>query len=264
MKTSRIAASASVAALINLSLSFALVALAVTLIAADVADAGGRRGGGRGHKGGPAQALNLTDDQKTQAQALHETFRAEAQALRESGDADRETFQALRESHREQFQAILTDEQTTQLETLRAEREANRPEDGGRDRGRHWGGRSGDGERPNLGETLGLSEDQSAQIEALRTDLRAQMQALKESGDGSREEAHALRQTQREQILALLTEEQRTALEELKGDRAGRRHSRRHGGDGTDDASETKTETALKSATAGETRSWGSVKSGTR
>ena len=258
MKTSRIAASASVAALINLSLSFALVALAVTLIAADVADAGGRRGGGRGHKGGPAQALNLTDDQKTQAQALLETFRAEAQALRKSGDADHETFQALRESHREQFQAILTDEQTTQLETLRAEREANRPEDGGRDRGRHRGG------RPNLGETLGLSEDQSAQIEALRTDLRAQIQALKESGDGSREKAQALRQAQREQILALLTEEQRTALKELKSDRAGRRHSRRHGGDGTDDASETKTETALKSATSGETRSWGSVKSGAR
>ena len=246
MKTSRIAACA------------ALVALAVTLIAADFADAGGRRGGGRGHKGGPAQALNLTDDQKTQAQALLETFRAEAQALRKSGDADRETFQALRESHREQFQAILTDEQTTQLETLRAEREANRPEDGGRDRGRHRGG------RPNLGETLGLNGDQSAQIEALRTDLRAQMQALKESGDGSREKAQALRQAQREQILALLTEEQRTALKELKSDRAGRRHSRRHGGDGTDDASETKTETALKSATAGETRSWGSVKSGTR
>ena len=252
MKTSRIAACA------------ALVALAVTLIAADFADAGGRRGGGRGHKGGPAQALNLTDDQKTQAQALLETFRAEAQALRESGDADHETFQALRESHREQFQAILTDEQTTQLEALRAEREANRPEDGGRDRGRHRGGRSGDGERPNLGETLGLSEDQSAQIEALRTDLRAQMQALKESGDGSREKAQALRQAQREQILALLTEEQRTALEELKGDRAGRRHSRRHGGDGTDDASQTETETALKSAKSVETRTWGSVKSGTR
>ena len=44
------------------------------------------------------------------------------------------------------------------------------------------------------------------------------MQALKESGDGSREKAQALRQAQREQILALLTEEQRTALEELKSD----------------------------------------------
>ena len=143
MKTSRIAASASVAALINLSLSFALVALAVTLIAADVADAGGRRGGGRGHKGGPAQALNLTDDQKTQAQALLETFRAEAQALRESGDADRETFQALRESHREQFQAILTDEQKKKFKETQSQR-PTRPQGrpGGEGKGKQRPGRS--------------------------------------------------------------------------------------------------------------------------
>jgi len=247
MKTSRIAA---------------LVALAVTLIAADVADAGGRRGRGRRHKGGPAQALDLTGDQKTQAQALHETFRAEAEALRKSDEADREAFQALRESHHEQFQAILTDEQIEQLGTLRAEREANRTEDGRHGRGRHRRGRGGDGERPDLGETLGLSEDQSAQIEALRTDLRSQLETLRESGEGSREEAKALIEAHREQIQAVLTEEQRGALEELKGDRAGRRHSRRHGGGG--EATETETEAAQKSTASVEDRTWGSVKSGTR
>jgi Spy/CpxP family protein refolding chaperone len=252
MKTSRIAAGA------------ALVALAVTLIAADVADAGGRRGAGRGHKGGPAQALDLTDDQKTQAKALHETFRAEAEALRESDEANREAFQALRESHRERFQAILTDEQSEQLETLRAEREANRPEDGRQGHGRHRRGRGGDGERPDLGDALGLSEDQSAQIEARRTDLRSQLEALRESGEGSREEAKALIGAHREQIQSLLTEEQRGALEELKGDRAGRRHSRRHGGGDGDEATETETEAAQKSNASVETRTWGSVKSGTR
>ena len=131
MKTSRIAACA------------ALVVLAVTLIAADVADAGGRRRGGRGYKGGPAQALNLTDDQKTQAQALLETFRAEAQALRESGDADRETFQALRESHREQFQAILTDEQKKKFKETQSQR-PTRPQGrpGGEGKGKQRPGRS--------------------------------------------------------------------------------------------------------------------------
>ena len=54
------------------------------------------------------------------------------------------------------------------------------------------------------------------------------------------------------------------ALEELKGDRAGRRHSRRHGGGDGDEATETETEAAQKSNASVETRTWGSVKSGTR
>ncbi len=253
MKTSRIAVCAG------------LVALAVMV--ADVAEAGGRRGGGPGGAGehrGPAEALGLTDDQQTQAQALHETFRAEAEALRESGDADREAFAALRESHRTRFEAILTDEQKTQLETLRAEREANRPEDGGRGHGRrgpHGGGDRGD--RPNLGEALNLSAEQTTQLETLRGDLRTQLEALRESGEGSREQAQALFEAHREQMQALLTDEQRATFEELRANRPEGRHPRRfHRGDGGDAVdTETESEAAAKSTAAVKSRSWASVKS---
>jgi Spy/CpxP family protein refolding chaperone len=263
MKTSRIAACAG------------LVALAATLITVEVADAGGRGRSGRragtaeGH-GGPGQALNLTEDQQAQLQALRQQGHAEAEALHESGGADRGAFKALRESHRVQFQAILTDEQRDQLETLRAEWEANRPEGGDRPRGHHRRGPGGAGERPDLGATLGLSEDQSTQIKALRTDLRSQLEALRESGEGSREQAQELIAAQREQMQSILTDEQRTQLETLRAEREanrpegghrGRGHHRRGPGGDEDTGTETETEAAAKTNSV-ETRSWGSVKSG--
>ncbi len=268
MKTSLIAACAG------------LVALAATLITVEVADAGGRGRSGRragtaeGH-GGPGQALNLTEDQQAQLQALRQQGHAEAEALHESGGADREAFKALRESHRVQFQAILTDEQRDQLETLRAEREANRPEGGDRPRGHRLRrllrrGPGGAGERPDLGATLGLSEDQSTQIKALRTDLRSQLEALRESGEGSREQVQELIAAQREQMQSILTDEQRTQLETLRAEREasrpegghrGRGHHRRGPGGDEDTGTETETGAAAKTNSV-ETRSWGSVKSG--
>jgi Spy/CpxP family protein refolding chaperone len=266
MKTSRIA------------VGVGLLALTVTLITASVANAGwghGRRGGERPEggphshegRGGPAEVLYLTDDQQAQFDALREAFHAEAVALRESGDADREALDALRESHREQFGAILTDEQKAQLQALHTERRANRPEArrGGRPGGHGRMGR-GDSRRPDLGTALGLSEEQSGQMEALRGALHEQLQALRESAEGSREQAEALHQTHHEQIQALLTEEQRATLEQLRANRDTRRRPGRRGGPPCcAEAGAEAGETEAAEKTAGtQSRSWGSVKSGAR
>lgn len=243
--------------------------LAAMLMTADFADAGGhggRQGGApEGHEN-RAEALGLTENQTAQMQSLRESYRSEAEALKGSGEGTRQAFQALRESHREQAHAILTDEQRTQLQALRAEREANRPEDGhrGRSRGRQ-------GQRPGLCSVIELSDDQESQIETLRGDLRTQVEALRASGEGSREQGKALFEAHREQVQALFTDEQLATLQEYRAQREtnhegnGRRHGRGgHQGSGegaVDDANETETVAAQKSAAAVDTRSWGVVKS---
>lgn len=246
--------------------------LAAMLMTADFADAGGRRGHGGRQGGAPeghenrAEALGLTENQTAQMQSLRESYRSEAEALKGSGEGTRQAFQALRESHREQAHAILTDEQRTQLQALRAEREANRPEDGhrGRSRGRQ-------GQRPGLCSVIELSDDQESQIETLRGDFRTQVEALRASGEGSREQGKALFEAHREQVQALFTDEQLATLQEHRAQREtnhegnGRRHGRGgHQGSGegaVDNANETETVAAQKSAAAVDTRSWGVVKS---
>jgi Spy/CpxP family protein refolding chaperone len=239
-------------------------ALAAMLMTADFADAGGRRGHGGRQGGAPeghenrAEALGLTEDQTAQMQSLRESFRREAEALKGSGESTRQAFQALRESHREQAHAILTDEQRTQLQALRAEREANRPEDGHRGR---------QGQRPGLSSVIELSDDQESQIETLRGDFRTQVEALRASGEGSREQGKALFEAHREQVQALLTDEQLATLQEYRAQREtnhegnGRRHGRGGHQGAVDDANETETVAAQKSAAAVETRSWSVVKS---
>lgn len=261
----------------RITLCAGLMALATTIIVADTADAGGRRGqrfrgqqpsaqDARPDRASRAEALGLTEDQQAQMQALHESFRTEDKALRESlADADRdarhEAFEALRESRHEQVQALLTDEQNAQLEAFHTERLANR---GDSDRRRGHRGADRGGERPDLGAALGLSEDQSTQIQSLRTQLREQMQSLRASGEGSREQAQALRQAHHEQVQSLLTEEQRIALEELRGE-----HRRGPRTDGQGTTPETgvdgaDVDGAAKAAASIEGRSWGSLKSGRR
>lgn len=117
------------------------------------------------------------------------------------------------------------------------------------------------GERPDLGAALGLSPEQATQMQALRTDLRAQMRALRESGEGSREQAQALFAAHHEQMLTLLTEAQRATLEQLHAARPEGGRFGRHGDAATPVAA---TDAAEKPAGSTPGRSWGSVKSGKR
>jgi Spy/CpxP family protein refolding chaperone len=140
------------------------------------AEAGGRRGHMKGHMGGGGgakAALELSEDQLAQLDAL------KAQHMEEK--------QALRDEHKQAFEAILTADQLATLEAFRA----SRTEEGHHRRGA----------RPDLG----LSEEQQAELTALR------------------EQHHEVRQAQREQFKtafeAILTPEQLATLEEIRASR---------------------------------------------
>ena len=128
------------------------------------------------------------------------------QALKESGDISREDVRALRERHRKAFTGVLTGEQRAQLEARKAEWQARKDE-------RRWVGRGGALMRLELG------DDQQAQLQALRRRHRQQMEKSKASGDVAREQVRALREQYREAFQAVLTEEQRAQLDELRAER---------------------------------------------
>ena len=92
------------------------------------------------------------------------------------------------------------------------------------------------GHRHHLGraiEHLDLSDEQAAQIEALRDKHRAEMQALREAGERPSRDAMRERfEAHRAQFEALLTPDQLATLEELKSERGmrGKGHKRGHRG----------------------------------
>lgn len=239
--------------------SFAALALLAAPLAMTQVHAQGRgEGGGRGtHRGARLEQLNLTDAQSAQIESIHANSRsamealltAEQRATLESSDsegrrawkaldltdAQRTEARAIREDSRGQIQGVLTEDQRQQLAQA----------GGGRGHGRgrgHGGGH-------NL-ERLNLTDDQSAQIEAIRDTTRSQMQAVltaeqratlessSESGgrrdfrgldlsEDQRSQLEALRETSREQIQGVLTEEQRQQMEENRSER-GERGERRN------------------------------------
>ena len=99
---------------------------------------------------------------------------------------------------------VLTGEQRAQLEAQKAE----------------WGGAL---------TRLGLGDDQKAQLQARREQHRQQMSALKASEEVGREQMRALRAQYREAFKAVLTEEQREQLEELRAERESQGELRRSG-----------------------------------
>lgn len=125
----------------------------------------GRRGGhgrhGKAELGAKfAEKLNLTDAQKAQIQQIRaasreqnklffdtaQANRNQARSARKAGDtatlnalkatleADRQRFKEIRQAERQQILNILTPEQRTQFEAMKAEHEARRAQRGDKDR----------------------------------------------------------------------------------------------------------------------------------
>ena len=235
------------------------IAAALLLVAAAAMDTsakgwGGKRGfHGHGkcseHKGGLIEQLDLSEDQQAQFQTLKEDLRTQQQALGEQYRTDfaailtdeqlatlearknplglTEDQQAQIDALKDQdltkeefytsFEAILTDDQRDAF----AERKANRSK-----RGKH---------KTSLVDPLGLTEDQQAQVQALREDLHEQKQALREQF--------------RADFEAILTAEQLAILEAIKAKRGSK-----------EEDETTETAAAGKATTSVEQTSWGRVK----
>ncbi len=168
--------------------------------------------------------LNLTDDQRATMKTLDadmktqlDDIRAQVQAGDLGRDEGRSQAQSIRDNFRESRQSVLTAEQLQVLEERRTG-------DGrGRGRGQGRGGSLAD---------LGLSDSQGEQLQGMRDEHRAAMDALRESGDATREDFQQLRETQRQEIDGILTDEQRQTLEQRREERGSKGEGRGQRGGG--------------------------------
>mgnify|MGYP001440245596 CR=1 FL=1 len=152
-------------------------------------DRGKDAGKDRGKKDGGALRVIysvLADDQKPQFDAIMKEFRTGMDAIFSSikaGEMTREEAKAeiesMEETMKSAIDALLTDDQKTQLEQMRADRKAEKKT-------------YMEAVRQARIEALGLTDDQIAAIEAARAETKAAMEALKaqvESEDLTKEEA---------------------------------------------------------------------------
>lgn len=183
-----------------------LVVAALSIATVSAVDA--QRGAfGKVRSAAIANKLGLSDEQKTQMEALHEAHREAIKSLRASGERpNREQMKELFFAHREQMEQILTPEQLEQIKGWKSDNRMGRKE-------RYRGGASsmqpGQDRRGALAEQLGLSEDQRSRAEAIHSDFVARMKEL-----------HAAHKADRQ---ALLSQEQLDALAARQGEKGRRR-----------------------------------------
>ena len=168
--------------------------------------------------------LNLTEEQRTTMKSLDADMKAQIEDIRarvRAGNLSRaearSQTQDIGATFREDRRAILTAEQLQVLQE-------SRPEGAGR------GHRRGQRGRGPLTE-LGRSEAQGEQLRNMRDEHRIAMDSLRESGNATPEDFQQLRETQRREIDAILTDEQRETLEQRREERGSKGEGRgRHGG----------------------------------
>ena len=154
-----------------------------------------------------ANKLGLSDEQKTQMEALHQAHRDAIESLRASGERpSREQMKELFSAHREQMEQILTPEQLEQIKGWKSDNRMGRKE---RYRGDASSMQPGQDRRGALAEQLGLSEDQRSRAEAIQSDFVARMKEL-----------HAAHKADKQ---ALLSQKQLDALAARQGEKGRRR-----------------------------------------
>ena len=208
--------------------AWSLVAMAVVLLMAQVAEAqrGEGRGRGRGGRGMMGRfiptvqlaaesadvqaALSLTDEQKSQVDGINDKLRESRRDIfdRREGDfgAAREEMQKLQEEASAQLAEVLNDDQHKRL--LGISIQVN--------------GAAALNE-PALAKELKVTEDQQAKLEEAReSNMRSAGEAFRElrdlSGDERRARLQELRAESDKSLLAVLTSEQQAQYESLKGE----------------------------------------------
>ena len=181
-------------------------------------------------------SLGLSDQQVADLDELYEDYQADVKAAMddatESGDRSgrRTKLKELRQGFEDGFNDVLTDEQRARLAEIKANAAARRKESG-------W-------ERyiNTLTDSLGLSDEQVENLNKLyddyQADIGAAIETAKDSGDrsGLREILDNLKEVFQDDFNAVLTDEQKAKLDEMKSGgrkRSGKRHGRGHkGGNG--------------------------------
>ena len=189
-----------------------------------------------------------TEPQRAELRRLTTEFRAareandtaRAQSLRSQIQALHTQLRESAQAQKARFEAVLTPEQRAQLETLKSQRR-------GKMRGHH--AKRGGDFGAKFAEKLNLSDTQKTQMNTLRQNFRAasepyrertrqlatelrqareandtaRVEALRAQIEGQRAQMKVLADSHRQQVLSILTPEQRTQLESFKGKGKGRR-----------------------------------------
>ena len=168
-----------------------------------------------GHHNAAYKKLNLTKEQQDRLAKINKDYRSGVADLKKkeatiTAKAYKEQLQALGKKRRSEADNIFTPEQKAQLQQMRAERK-RKFETAGKER------------HKNMQSTLGLSEDQSARLKALREYTQKKVKGIREdqalTGNQKQEQVTAVFKQQREDMKSILTPEQMKKMEEF---RAGR------------------------------------------
>jgi Spy/CpxP family protein refolding chaperone len=177
------------------------------------------------HRGGHEmmmKQLNLTPDQQAQLKSIHENERTEMLALKNntaslSADQLKAQRKELHKKYHEQFENILTPSQKDQLKKLRAERKEKFGKKG------NWKNGKAFAKRAEIQKQLNLTPEQKDQLTKMRTDLRSQVQSIRNdqslTQDQKKEKIHSLMKDQREKFKSVLTQDQIEKLQSLRKER---------------------------------------------
>jgi Spy/CpxP family protein refolding chaperone len=201
------------------SLKLILAAVAIAGVAG-IGFAQGPGGPGRPGMGGAgigpklAQQLGLTDAQKAQIQNYLKDSRSQLEVLRNdttlTPDQRRTQVQQIRQTTQDKVKSVLTPDQQTQLAQLRAQ--AQEKMQAQREQ-------AVDRRLARMTSKLGLNATQSAAIKSITDNSRTQAKAIRDNttltADQKIQQLQALRQSTREQVVAQLTPDQQTQLNQM-------------------------------------------------
>ncbi len=147
--------------------------------------------------------LNLTEDQKAKFKTENEAFRKQMMALRKeeniTAKEQRKKMTQLRKEHTAKTQSFLTETQKDQLKKAGIERKAKMAEQQKQ-------------RTAKMKQNLGLTDDQSAKLEASKKMTREKIKSIKEntslSDSQKKEQTRELFKKQQEDFKSILTEEQ--------------------------------------------------------
>lgn len=160
--------------------------------------------------------LNLTKEQQDKLAKISKDYRAGVADLKKKEATItvkdyKAQLQALGKKRRSEADNVFTPEQKAQLQQMRAERKRKFETAGKKER------------HKNMQSTLGLSEDQSTQLKALREYTQKKVKGIRENqaltDSQKKEQVRAVFKQQREDMKSILTPEQ---MKKMEGFRSGR------------------------------------------
>ncbi len=171
-----------------------------------------------GRHGMDMQKLNLTEEQKAKFKTQNEGFRQKMAELKKNENITVKEWKAkaesLRKEHKAGMDGILTSDQKTELEKMKAEGKAKH-EAMGKQKGE------------KMKAYLGLTDAQSAKMESNRKEIGEKMKSIREnkslSDEQKKEQMKELHKKQKENMKSILSEEQLKKMKESKHQRGGDR-----------------------------------------